>query len=260
MSGTQSLIGLLRETAEESDGLVELRPGLSDARMDTWAAPVPEEIRVLLRAVGGIRIAFGRSRTDGGYLFTDIDFDEPLNEGKAPGGGDGSWYVERAGGPGTHHFVHLDSAGGFVYVDVSAGGDGETSTWGPVFTFSDDNDTQRLADSLPAWARRTAECLRDAVREADGDVTKLNSAFAESWREPERSGPDVLPVSAVEARASADPVVRSVAEALPDDGALADFRGVDGCAQVIFQFPEECRFGRAHGGTVPTAVPLPYEA
>ncbi|EST24662.1 hypothetical protein [Streptomyces niveus] len=256
MSGTQSLIGLLRETAEESDGLVELRPGLSDARMDTWAAPVPEEIRVLLRAVGGIRIAFGRSRTDGGYLFTDIDFDEPLNEGKAPGGGDGSWYVERAGGPGTHHFVHLDSAGGFVYVDV----DRETGAWGPVFTFSDENDTQRLAESPHAWIRRTAESLRDAVREADADVRRFSSAFEDGWREPEESGPDVLPVSAADARTSTDPVIRSVAAALPDDGALVDLRDVTGCAQVIFQFPEECRFGRAHGGTVITAVPLPYEA
>lgn len=255
VNGTRSLIALLRETADQSDGLVELRPGLSDARMDTWAAPVPEEIRELLRAVGGIRIAFGRSKADGGYLFTDIDFDEPLNEGTAPGGADGSWYVKQAGGPGTHHFVHLTSAGGFVYVDV----DRQTGTWGPVFTFSDDNDTQRLAGSLHAWVRRTATCLRDAVEEAAGDPTKLSLVFDETWREPERSGPDVLPVSAADARASADPVIRSVAAALPDDGALADLREVDGCAQVIFQFPEHCRFGRAHGGTVLTAVPIPYE-
>lgn len=254
--GTGPLIALLRETADGSGGLVQLRPGLTDTRMDAWAAPVPEDIRVLLRAVGGIRIAFGRRKDDDTYLFTDIDFDEPLNEGTSPGGGDGSWYVEQAGGPGTHRFVHLDSGGGFVYVDV----DRETGGWGPVFIFWDSNDTARTDSSFLAWLHRTARCLREALRDADSNAYAFNSAFTETWTEPAQNAPKVPTVPAVEARTSPDPVIRSVAAALPDDGALADLRELDGAALVIFDFPELCHFGRTHGGAVLTAVPAnPYE-
>ncbi|MEV0776590.1 hypothetical protein [Streptomyces sp. NPDC050428] len=249
--GTESLIALLREIADSSDGLVELRPGLSDSRMDAWAAPVPEEIRVLLRAVGGVRIAFGRRKDDGTCLFSEIDFDEPINEGKAPGGGDGSWYVRQAGGPGTHRFVHLDSAGGFTYVDV----DRETGAWGPVFIFWDDNDSILLDGSLHAWLHRTAVCLHGALRDAAGNVHAFDSAFTETWKEPQRNTPQVPTIPAAEARTSPDPVIRSVAAALPDDGALADLREVAGAALVMFDFPELCRFGRAHRGTVLTAIP-----
>lgn len=248
---TEPLIGLLREIADGSGGLVQLRPGLSDARMDAWAAPVPEEIRVLLRAVGGLRIAFGRREDDGAFLFSEIDFDESLNEGTHPMGGDGSWYVAAAGGPGTHRFVRLDSAGGFTYVDI----DRETGAWGPVFTFSDDNDTTRLDSSPHAWLHRTARCLREALRNADGDAYAFDSAFTEVWNAPHRDAPRVPAIPAVEARTSPDPVIRAVAATLPDDGAVADLREVDGPALVIFDFPELCHFGRAHTGTVLTAVP-----
>ncbi|MFD6989039.1 hypothetical protein [Streptomyces sp. NPDC059943] len=248
---TEPLIALLRETADGSGGLVQLRPGLSDARMDAWAAPVPEEIRVLLRAVGGIRIAFGRRKDDDTFLFSEIDFDESLNEGTHPMGGDGSWYVEQAGGPGTHRFVHLDSGGGFTYVDV----DRETGAWGPVFIFWDDNDTTRLDSSLHAWLHRTALCLRDALRDADADTYAFDSAFTETWTEPRRNAPQVPTIPAVEARTSPDPVIRSVATALPDDAELADLREADGAALVIFDFPELCRFARTHTGTILTAAP-----
>ncbi|MFD3481794.1 hypothetical protein [Streptomyces sp. NPDC058665] len=248
---TESPIALLREIADGSGGLVQLRPGLSDARMDAWAAPVPEEIRVLLRAVGGVRIAFGRRKDDDAFLFSEIDFDASLNEGTHPMGGDGSWYVEQAGGQGTHRLVHLDSAGGFTYVDV----DRETGAWGPVFIFWDDNDTTRLDSSLHAWLHRTARCLREALADADGNPHAFDSAFTETWREPHRDAPQVPTIPAAEARMSPDPVIRSVAAALPDDGSLADLREVAGAAVVIFDFPEPCRFGRAHGGTVLTAIP-----
>lgn len=253
---TEPLVALLREIADGSDGLVQLRPGLSDARMEAWAAPVPEEIRVLLRAVGGLRIAFGRRKDDGTYLYSEIDFDESLNDGTFPLGGDGSWYVEQAGGPGTHRFVHLDAGDGFVYVDV----DRETGSWGPVFIFWDANDTVRLDSSLHAWLHRTAVCLRDALRDADGNPHAFNSAFTGSWTDHYTNVPQVPTIPAAEARTSPDPVIRSVATALPGDGALADLREVDGAALVMFDFPELCHFGRAHGGTVLTAVPTnPYE-
>lgn len=248
---TEPLIALLRETADGSGGLVQLRPGLSDARMDAWAAPVPEEIRVLLRAVGGIRIAFGRRKDDDTFLFSEIDFDESLNEGTHPMGGDGSWYVEKAGGPGTHRFVRLDSGGGFTYVDV----DRETGAWGPVFIFWDDNDTTRLDSSLHAWLHRTALCLRDALRDSGGDTYAFDSAFTGTWTEPQQNAPQVPTIPAVEARTSPDPVIRSLATALPDDAELADLREADGAAVVIFDFPELCRFARTHTGTILTAAP-----
>ncbi|MFC9604717.1 hypothetical protein ACFTTN_14810 [Streptomyces niveus] len=248
---TEPLIALLREIADGSGGLVQLRPGLSDARMDAWAAPVPEEIRVLLRAVGGLRIAFGRRKDDGTFLFSEIDFDVSLNEGTHPMGGDGSWYVAAAGGPGTHRFVHLDSGGGFTYVDV----DRETGAWGPVFIFWDDNDTTRLDSSLHAWLHRTAHCLRDALRDAGQDAYAFDSAFTETWKEPHRTAPQIPTIPAAEARTSPDPAIRSAAATLPDDGALADLREVEGPASVIFDFPELCHFARTHTGTVLTAVP-----
>lgn len=254
--GTEPLITLLREIAAGSGGLVQLRPGLSDARMDQWAAPVPEEIRVTLRALGGIRIASGRRKDDGTCLFSEIDFDESLNDGTFPLGGDGSWYVDQAGGPGTHRFVHRDSGDGFVYVDI----DRETGSWGPVFIFWDANDTVRTDSSLHAWLHRTAVCLREALRDADGNPRAFVSAFKGSWTEPHRNATEVPTIPAVEARKSPDPAIRSVAASLPDDGALADLREVDGAALVMFDFPELCHFGRAHGGTVLTAVPTnPYE-
>ncbi len=42
--------------ASGPEGSVALLPGLTDEEMDSWKAPVPEEIRVLLRSTGGLRI------------------------------------------------------------------------------------------------------------------------------------------------------------------------------------------------------------
>ncbi|MFI6846594.1 hypothetical protein ACIBJD_18355 [Kitasatospora sp. NPDC050467] len=56
---------LLHRLAEASSGLVSLDPGISDAQMDAWPVPVPEEIRVLLRSVGGVRFTVTRSAVNG---------------------------------------------------------------------------------------------------------------------------------------------------------------------------------------------------
>ncbi len=42
--------------ASALEGSVALLPGLTDEEMDSWKAPVPKEIRVLLRSTGGLRI------------------------------------------------------------------------------------------------------------------------------------------------------------------------------------------------------------
>ncbi|MEV0374389.1 hypothetical protein AB0I10_32120 [Streptomyces sp. NPDC050636] len=59
MTDIDTVVAWLRQLPDVSGGLVELEPGIDDARMDSWPVPVPEEIRVLFRSVGGIRVTMG---------------------------------------------------------------------------------------------------------------------------------------------------------------------------------------------------------
>jgi hypothetical protein len=51
------VVTVLREAAAKApEGAVRLLPGLADEAMDSWNVPVPEDIRAILRQVGGLRI------------------------------------------------------------------------------------------------------------------------------------------------------------------------------------------------------------
>ncbi|KOG39601.1 hypothetical protein [Streptomyces decoyicus] len=162
MTDIHAVVARLRQLPDVSGGLVELEPGIDDARMDSWPVPVPEEIRVLFRSVGGIRITVCRSVVNGHTSAEHVDFTESFNNGEYLGH-DVSWYLEHAGGPGSHWFVHLDHGDGHFYVDV----DRETGAWGPVFQFWDATDTRRLALSLPmpsGWRSPTGGASRQGIR------------------------------------------------------------------------------------------------
>ncbi|MEJ8654283.1 hypothetical protein WKI65_41130 [Streptomyces sp. MS1.AVA.3] len=117
MTDIDAVVARLRQLPDVSGGLVELEPGIDDARMDSWPVPVPAEIRVLFRCVGGIRITVRRSVVNRHTSAEHIDFTESFNNGEYLGH-DVSWYLEHAGGPGSHWFVHLDHGDGHFYVDV----------------------------------------------------------------------------------------------------------------------------------------------
>ncbi|MFD0279616.1 hypothetical protein ACFVHB_37790 [Kitasatospora sp. NPDC127111] len=269
-------VRLLRELAEESSGLITLDPGIDDGRMDGWPVPVPEDVRVLLRAVGGVRVMVSRSVQNGHTSYEHLDFAHPYNEGRYAGC-DTSWYLDHAGGTGSHWFLYTDHGDGHTYVDV----DRATGAWGPVFQFWDATDTVRAAPSLPAWLDRFADCARRALAgtatthphtaadtvtaatetatgPAGPDAATVNAfgrRFGDHWWDLDRNATAVAPVTAAEARAAADPVLREAAAGLPDDALLADLRAVTGPARVDFPLPYPCRYARHSGGAVLSATP-----
>ncbi|MGW1376908.1 hypothetical protein ACWD6P_21905 [Streptomyces sp. NPDC002446] len=251
MTDADAVLAVVRQLPEISGGLVALEAGIEDARMDSWPVPVPEEIRTVFRSVGGIRITVSRSVVNGVTSAEHIDFTESFNNGDYHGH-DVTWYLDHAGGAGSHWFVHLDHGDGHTYVDV----DRESGAWGPVFRFWDATDTRRLALSLLDWLRELAECVQQAAAEAGTeDVNAFGRAFTDRWMKCAEDPVSVEPVSTADARAAADPVLREAAAGLPDDALLADLRPVAGVAEVIFDHPVSCRYARRYGGAVLTAVP-----
>ncbi|MFJ8433986.1 hypothetical protein ACIQ9P_22060 [Kitasatospora sp. NPDC094019] len=253
---TARTAALLHEVARASSGLVVLDPGLSDAVLDGWPVPVPEEIRVLLRSVAGVRITVSRSPVNGHESTEHIDLVHPYNSGRYAGY-DVGWYLEHAGGSGTHWFVHTDSGDGHDYVDV----DRSTGAWGPVFRFWDATDTVRLAPSLPAWLDALADCLRAALAETvagaavpagtEGAATvrAFGRSFTDAWAALDENTTDVATVTAAQATTGTDPLLREAAADLPADARLADLRAVPGPARVVFDF-STCRYARRAGGAV----------
>ncbi|MFJ1707075.1 hypothetical protein [Kitasatospora sp. NPDC088346] len=244
----------LREVARASAGLVVLDPGLPDAVMDGWPVPVPEEIRVLLRSVAGVRITVSRSALNGHESVEHVDLAHPYNVADAGAG----WYLDHAGGAGTHWFVHTDTGDGHDYVDV----DPATGSWGAVFRFWDATDTVRLAPSLPVWLDALTGCLRGALEETVAGtavpsgpegaaaVRAFGNRFAEAWAALDEHPTDVGTVTAAQAGAGPDPLLREAAAGLPADALLADLRPVHGPARVVFDHPVSCRYARHAGGAV----------
>ncbi|MFJ9775032.1 hypothetical protein ACIRVF_27925 [Kitasatospora sp. NPDC101157] len=247
----------LHRLTEASGGLVALDPGIDDARMDGWPVPVPEEVRVLLRSIGGVRVTVSRSAVNGHESHEHVDLDHCYNRGRY-GSADVSWYQEHAGGVGTHWFVHTDHGDGHTYVDV----DPRTGVWGPVFRFWDATDTDRVAPSLTAWLDHLADCLEQALAagtEAPGtaaEVGVFGRRFGELWPDGDRHTTSVEDITAARLRTSEDDVLRAAAQDLPDDARVADLRSVTGRASVDFwAVGATCRYARRAGGAVLAAVP-----
>ncbi|MFF0412974.1 SMI1/KNR4 family protein [Kitasatospora sp. NPDC004745] len=246
----------LHRLAEASGGLVALDPGIDDARMDAWPVPVPEEVRALLRSVGGVRVTVSRSAVNGHESHEHVDLDHAYNRGRYANA-DVSWYQDHAGGVGTHWFVHTDHGDGHTYVDV----DPRTGAWGPVFRFWDAADTDRMAPSLTAWLDHLADCLEQALaatgtRGTAADVGAFGRRFGDLWPDGDRRTTSVEDVTAARLRTSGDDVLRAAAEGLPDDARLADLRSVTGRAAVDFwAIGATCRYARLAGGGVLVALP-----
>ncbi|MEV0538136.1 hypothetical protein [Kitasatospora sp. NPDC050463] len=213
---------------------------------------MPEDIRALLRSVGGIRITLYRSVVNGHESGEHVDLDHGYNHEVVE-----SWYQEHAGGVGTHWFIYTDHGDGHTYVDV----DPQTGAWGPVFQFWDALDTDRMAPSLPAWLDHLADCLEQALADAgnDGagaDVEAFRRRLGDLWPDGDRDTTIVEDITAVQARTSDDGVLRAAAADLPDDARLADLRPVTGRASVNFwTIGATCRYVRRAGGGVVVAIP-----
>ncbi|MEW1914265.1 SMI1/KNR4 family protein [Kitasatospora sp. NPDC085895] len=251
----------LHRLADASGGLVALDPGIDDARMDAWPVPVPQEVRALLRSVGGVRITTNRSAVNGHESHDHVDLDHSYNRGRYSNA-DVSWYQEHAGGVGTHWFVHTDHGDGHTYVDV----DPSTGAWGPVFQFWDATDTDRVAPSLTAWLDHLADCLERALAASPAadtmapataaDVEAFGRRFGALWPDGDEPRTSVEDVAAAQLRTSADDVLRAAADGLPDDARLADLRSVTGRAAVNFwAVGTTCRYARRASGGVLVAVP-----
>lgn len=82
MTDAAKVVGALRELARERPGEIELLDGFTDAELDAWPVDVPDELRTVLRAIGGVeteeeRFAFGpRGRPvfeDGCWTLGELD-------------------------------------------------------------------------------------------------------------------------------------------------------------------------------------------
>ncbi|QIS19261.1 SMI1/KNR4 family protein [Nocardia terpenica] len=242
------VIAELRETAAAAGDLLRLDPGITDEAMDAWPVPVPETVRALLRAIGGIRITTYYTERPGGRLDEHISFGDQLNQ---PGDRSMTWYAEHAGGEGTHWFVHAGTEGSFTYVDVDPG----SGDWGPVFVFWDAADTVRAADSLPDLLLRIAADVRGALAEANGDPHVFVEAFDERAGARYTDAVDRSAVRASEARTGPDPALAAAAADLPDEALVADLGAAGQAVRVDFFPLVTFGYRRAAGGRVLAAVP-----
>ncbi|WP_433200922.1 SMI1/KNR4 family protein [Nocardia sp. CA-107356] len=242
------VIAELRSTADASGGLMVLDPGVDDDTMDSWPVRVPEDIRTLLRAIGGVRITDSCSTKNGHRSYDEFDFGARFNHLDEVA----NWYVARAGGRGTHWFVREGFDGSFIYVDV----DPDSGAWGPVFIFWDSSDTVRLAESLPDLLMELAGDVLVALTESGGDAGEFADVYAGRAGIRHDHEYDMEPVAAAALRSGADAALAALAAGLPNDAMVADLRGVAGKARVdVDPLGSYFEFRRAALGRVLMGVP-----
>ncbi|MFJ8547017.1 hypothetical protein ACIRFH_34615 [Streptomyces sp. NPDC093586] len=243
-------VSLLRSLAEEFPGFVRLAPGCTDEEMDAWPVTVPEDIRGVLREIGGVE-AEGmpalRLRPGGAPTSVDPETHRML-------GGDGAyWLLAEVGGQGVRALVQ-------IRLDPGSG------EWGYAFSvpadpteLSEYPEVTLLATSLPSLLLEYARRAREAAAEPGftGQVTQ-----GDDWLVPNTGRPWPRPVVAVrEWAGSADTLLAAVAE-LPEDSHAADLRVVPVPSDLCFYRAEDppCpspvdRLHFAAGGRVVAVIP-----
>ncbi|MEY9214294.1 hypothetical protein ABH917_003740 [Thermobifida halotolerans] len=161
--GPEEVAARLRAAAASAPkGSVALLPGLTDEELDSWEAPVPEEIRILLRRTSGLRITSGVREKHFGPAHPVNSAPEDPNH-------------LCSGDPGTFRVVHVDDGtGDTYYVDV----DPATGAWGRVFSFHVEVISEVVAPSLLHWLEDLSDYVSRASSEtAKGYFTSFREAF-----------------------------------------------------------------------------------
>ncbi|MFI2508844.1 hypothetical protein [Streptomyces sp. NPDC018972] len=247
----QDAIEALRELERRLPDVFTLEPGATDAELTEAEPRLPDDIRVLLRAVSAVRIAGD----------DHLHLDPRLSR------------VERRWmwGPGEEARVLLSLAtGDHFFVDVHPG----TGAWGAVFSQSADffHTYAYCARSLPEFLvdyAREALALADRVRTDpdayDEDEEEFHIQFpCESvWS----GGAEVSGTPVAGLRGTGDPDLAAVTAGLPDEASLVDLRTVEPPLLMELRptggkHGEFMRFGpdRQFAVAVPEGAPPPYPA
>ncbi|MGW5847423.1 hypothetical protein ACWFQ8_05545 [Streptomyces sp. NPDC055254] len=239
----------LRSLSARFPAFVVLTPGTSDAAMDGWGAPVPQDVRSVLREVGGVAVqglpALRLLPGDPG-LAVDPEVHRML-------GGDGTYWPLALVGRGR----------GQALVQVRI--DPETGRWGYAVSVSAEAEGLReypevtlLAESLADLLLTFARLAREA---ADGPGFAGRVTRDARWLSPNTGEPWPRPAPVGEWAGSADPLLAAAA-GLPDGTHAADLRAVpipsDLCFHRAAKWPYAARLERLHfaaGGQLAAAVP-----
>lgn len=242
-------VSSLHRLAAELPDQAEVFPGFSDEAMDAWPVPVPEDVRVLLRQVGGLELF------QSGFPWC---FGPDLDAG-------GEYW--RLGPTGSYWLVYDNGVGSFVYVDI----DRESGRWGPVFVIEEEGDVVRVAPSLAWYAAQVAHEILDGLETVrEDDMTDdeledvLNDFIVNAGTEPlpydegesaDGDGHEIRQVTirpAEELRNATDPDLAAAAARVPDGTLIADLKDAG--------YPARCEFAplilgrdypffeRSHGG------------
>lgn len=242
----------LRELAAGFPDFVVLAAGRTDAELDAWPVPVPEDVRAVLREIGGVTVT-GLPALDLLPWEPELAVDPELHRML---GGDGTYWPLARVRYGRGHAL------------VQARIDPVTGQWGYVVSVPSETTKLReypevklVAESLPALllayagrARRAAAAGTNGAPCVPGDGGWLFPNTGEPWPRP-------APVA--EWAGSADPLLAATAAGLPEGTHAADLREVPVPSDLCFHrargWPYSARLDRLHfpaGGRLAAAVPL----
>ncbi|MER5729807.1 hypothetical protein ABT084_15950 [Streptomyces sp. NPDC002138] len=243
----------LRSLAAELPELVRLDEGCSDAAMDAWEVPVPEEIRTVLRAIGGVRMAGAPPLRllPGGEADTAHAVDPEVHR--------------MMGGDGTYHpIARVDYARSSALAQIRV--DPKSGHWGAVVSIPTDLRQLRtypelclLAESLPVFLLTLVRLARRSARTAD---FARALAGATHWMFPNTGEAWTRPVPVAEWAGSPDPL-RAAVTALPAGAHAADLRDSPAPSDLCFhraaQWPRRGILDRLYfpgAGLLAAAVPV----
>ncbi|RST14038.1 hypothetical protein E2C00_23875 [Streptomyces sp. WAC05374] len=200
----------LRALAGAHPHHVTLDPGCDDAVMDTWPVPVPEDVRTVLREIGGVRMAgLPPLRLLPGAPEHAVD-----PEVHRMMGGDGTyWPVALVEHPHSRALAQIRI-------------DPDTGEWGYAVSvptdhqLSSDPELVLLAESLPHLLLTVARVGREAA--ATDDFAR-HARGVTSWFMPNTGEPWTRPVPVEEWSGTSDPL-RAALTGLPPGTHVADLR------------------------------------
>ncbi|MET9698534.1 hypothetical protein ABZY31_16625 [Streptomyces sp. NPDC006529] len=243
----------LRSLAVEFPEVVRLDEGCTDAAMDAWEVPVPEEIRTVLRAIGGVRMAgLAPLRLLPGAEADEAHAVDP--ETHRMMGGDGSY----------RPLARVDYARSSALAQVRV--DQESGAWGAVVSVPTDPGQLRtypeltfLAESLPVFLLTLARLARRAAASADA---ARHLAQAAHWMFPNSGEAWTRPVPVAEWAGSGDPL-RAAVTTLAEGAHAADLRDSptpsDLCFHRAARWPRRGLLDRLYfpgAGLLAVAVPV----
>ncbi|MEV3993712.1 hypothetical protein AB0J57_32960 [Streptomyces sp. NPDC049837] len=219
----------LRALAGAHPAHVTLEAGCDDAEMDTWAVPVPDDIRTVLREIGGVRVA-GLPPL---LLLPGAPEHTVDPEVHRMLGGDGTyWPVARVVRPHSTSLAQIRI-------------DPDTGEWGYAVSVPIDHQLARepelslLAESLPHLLLTVARIAREAVA-TDNVAGRVRAAT--DWFTPNTGEPWTRPVPVGEWPGTPDPL-RATLAGLPPGTHVADLRDSPIPTDLCFHRSDEWPYG-----------------